>query len=120
MEDLPRNFDVIVVGTGLAESIVSAAVSRVGHTVLHLDPRDYYGGKWTTVNWDSLESGVFGKDPDYFNDNSLLSSELEWSNSIRNVQSTWYIEADDEKEKIRGLSRRFNIDVYPKVSHQHN
>jgi len=40
---LPETFDVLVVGTGLVESIVSAAVSRIGHSVLHIDPRDYYG-----------------------------------------------------------------------------
>src|SRR4051794_30347793 len=35
MDDLPSEFDVIIVGTGLAESIVSAAVARSGHSVLH-------------------------------------------------------------------------------------
>jgi RAB protein geranylgeranyltransferase component A len=33
---LPESFDVVVIGTGVTESIVSAAVSRNGHTVLHL------------------------------------------------------------------------------------
>ena len=37
-------YDVIVIGTGLAESIVAAAAARAGHSVLHLDAADYYGG----------------------------------------------------------------------------
>ncbi|RZF44258.1 hypothetical protein LSTR_LSTR012125 [Laodelphax striatellus] len=34
---LPTEYDVIVVGTGMAESIVAAAVSRIGKKVLHMD-----------------------------------------------------------------------------------
>ena len=41
-------FDVIVVGTGLVESIVAAAVARIGKSVVHLDPNDFYGGEWAS------------------------------------------------------------------------
>ena len=37
MSDLPKEYDVIIIGTGLTESIVSAALSRIGKTVLHID-----------------------------------------------------------------------------------
>ncbi|XP_057809376.1 rab escort protein 1-like [Salvia miltiorrhiza] len=39
----PSNFDLIVVGTGLPESIIAAAASAAGKTVLHLDPNPFYG-----------------------------------------------------------------------------
>ncbi|ORY05348.1 rab protein geranylgeranyltransferase component A [Basidiobolus meristosporus CBS 931.73] len=42
-------FDVIVLGTGLVESILAGALSRVGKTVLHLDNNQYYGGRWTAL-----------------------------------------------------------------------
>ncbi|KJE89040.1 hypothetical protein CAOG_08429 [Capsaspora owczarzaki ATCC 30864] len=42
--ELERPFDVIVLGTGLVESIVAAAAARAGKRVLHLDPNNYYGG----------------------------------------------------------------------------
>lgn len=32
-----ENFDVVVVGTGLTESVLAAALSLSGKTVLHLD-----------------------------------------------------------------------------------
>lgn len=35
--ELPTEFDVIVVGTGIVESIISAAASRIGKRVLHID-----------------------------------------------------------------------------------
>jgi RAB protein geranylgeranyltransferase component A len=35
--ELPTEFDIIIVGTGVVESIVSAAASRIGKRVLHID-----------------------------------------------------------------------------------
>lgn len=37
MSDLPKDYDVIIVGTGLTESILAAALSRIGKIVLHID-----------------------------------------------------------------------------------
>ncbi|CAG7669067.1 unnamed protein product [Allacma fusca] len=119
MNDLPSEFDVVVVGTGLAESIVSAAVSRNGHKVLHLDPRDYYGGKWTSLNWSSLESGTFAKEPvleSETQDTSASNSDFGFINPIRSLEQIWYCEnAPSKIEEIRTLSRKFNVDVFPKV-----
>lgn len=76
-EDLPNEFDLIVVGTGnqpkgfshfssipillefrlgLTESIIAAAASRVGKSVLHLDSNDYYGGFWASFNLEAIQS----------------------------------------------------------------
>lgn len=54
MDDLPADHDVIVVGTGMPESIVAAAVSRIGQRVLHLDKESHYGGLWASYNLSSL------------------------------------------------------------------
>ncbi|KAI8811453.1 GDP dissociation inhibitor-domain-containing protein [Cladochytrium replicatum] len=51
---LPSSFDVIVIGTGLTESITSAALSRAGLSVLHLDSQPFYGGHGTTLRLDQL------------------------------------------------------------------
>ena len=48
-------FQVIVIGTGLEESIVAAAAARNGHTVLHIDTNDYYGSQWSAFTFDSLQ-----------------------------------------------------------------
>jgi len=57
-DSLPEAFDLVVVGTGLVESMVAAAAARLGHTVLHLDTRDYYGGDWAAFTWDGLQKWV--------------------------------------------------------------
>jgi hypothetical protein len=39
------NFDLIVLGTGLPESMIAAATSANNKTVLHLDPNPFYGSQ---------------------------------------------------------------------------
>lgn len=37
------SYDSIILGTGFTESIVAAALSRVGEKIIHLDANDFYG-----------------------------------------------------------------------------
>lgn len=55
-DKLPTEFDVIIVGTGLPESILAAACSRSGQRVLHVDSRSYYGGNWASFSFTGLLS----------------------------------------------------------------
>ncbi|XP_015788928.1 rab proteins geranylgeranyltransferase component A [Tetranychus urticae] len=48
-------YDLVVIGTGLTESIVATACSRIGKKVLHLDPNDYYGDLWTSFTFPQLD-----------------------------------------------------------------
>lgn len=48
-DEFPKNFDVIVCGTGLTESLLAAAFSRNGLSVLHIDPNQFYGGEWASL-----------------------------------------------------------------------
>ncbi|CAH8519244.1 unnamed protein product [Schistosoma rodhaini] len=47
-------YDVVVLGTGLKECILSSLMSMEGKKVLHIDKNSYYGGDITSVNIDSL------------------------------------------------------------------
>ena len=51
MDDGPLGdiFDAVVVGTGLPESILAAALARAGQKVLHIDQNAHYGGAWATT-----------------------------------------------------------------------
>ncbi|XP_071425503.1 rab proteins geranylgeranyltransferase component A 1 [Pithys albifrons albifrons] len=57
-DNLPSEFDVVVVGTGLPESIVAAACARSGQRVLHVDSRNYYGGNWASFSFSGLLSWI--------------------------------------------------------------
>lgn len=43
-DGLADAYDVILVGTGLVQSIAAAAIARTQTSVLHVDAADYYGG----------------------------------------------------------------------------
>ncbi|XP_051486032.1 rab proteins geranylgeranyltransferase component A 1 [Apus apus] len=57
-DNLPAAFDVLVIGTGLPESIVAAACARSGQSVLHVDSRNYYGGNWASFSFSGLLSWI--------------------------------------------------------------
>ncbi|TRY63063.1 hypothetical protein TCAL_00341 [Tigriopus californicus] len=58
--ELPKEFEVIVIGTGLEESIVAAACARNGHSVLHLDSNDFYGDQWASFTFEGLQKWLDG------------------------------------------------------------
>ncbi|SCV70785.1 BQ2448_3547 [Microbotryum intermedium] len=50
----PTHFNAIIVGTGLSESIVSAALSKAGYSVLQLDQSSDYGDQWASLSLQEL------------------------------------------------------------------
>ncbi|KAH9853364.1 GDP dissociation inhibitor-domain-containing protein [Lenzites betulinus] len=48
------DFDVVVLGTGLSESIAAAALSKAGFKVAHVDNNQYYGGDEASLTLDEL------------------------------------------------------------------
>ena len=52
----PTNFDLILLSTGLPESVIAAAASANGKTVLHLDPNPFYGSNYTSLSLQDLSS----------------------------------------------------------------
>ncbi|EIW62323.1 FAD/NAD-P-binding domain-containing protein [Trametes versicolor FP-101664 SS1] len=48
------DFDVLVLGTGLSESIAAAALSKAGFKVAHVDNNQYYGGDEASLTLDEL------------------------------------------------------------------
>ncbi|KAK1361795.1 Guanosine nucleotide diphosphate dissociation inhibitor [Heracleum sosnowskyi] len=51
---MDEEYDVIVLGTGLKECILSGLLSVEGLKVLHMDRNDYYGGDSTSLNLNQL------------------------------------------------------------------
>jgi len=56
LEELAQEiFDVVIVGTGLTESILSAALALQGKKVLHVDEHEYYGGEQATLTVNQVQ-----------------------------------------------------------------
>ncbi|KAI8890774.1 rab protein geranylgeranyltransferase component A [Backusella circina FSU 941] len=47
-------FDYIVLGTGLIESILAGSLARIGKKVLHVDSHQNYGGNWAVLSFRDL------------------------------------------------------------------
>jgi Rab GDP dissociation inhibitor len=49
-----EDYDVIVLGTGLKECVLSGLLAVKGKKVAHLDRNSYYGGEKTSLNLTNL------------------------------------------------------------------
>ena len=59
---MDQEYDVIVMGTGIKESILSGLLAKKGKNVLHIDRNQYYGGECASLNitnlWKMFRPGV--------------------------------------------------------------
>ncbi|XP_064112420.1 rab proteins geranylgeranyltransferase component A-like isoform X1 [Macrobrachium nipponense] len=102
--ELPTDYDVIVVGTGLVECIVAAASARIGKKVLHIDRNDYYGGQWASFTLQGMEQWVaditttkeetesIGTEKCIFGDGERVLPTCDPGRTYSNVKQKWYIE----------------------------
>lgn len=58
VQAVPDKCDVLICGTGLAESILSAALAWQGSNVIHVDGNSYYGDSNAVLNIDQLRRWV--------------------------------------------------------------
>jgi Rab GDP dissociation inhibitor len=54
MDEIAPEYDVLVLGTGLTECVLSGVLSVQGKKVLHIDRNDHYGGESASLNIEAL------------------------------------------------------------------
>lgn len=99
-ETTPDKVDVLIVGTGMVESVLAAALSWQGSNVLHIDANDYYGDSSATLTVEQIKRWVA-----QVNDNQIpcySSAKLYVSPMINNVNGKY-------------ASKDFGIDLSPKI-----
>lgn len=77
---IPTKVDCVILGTGLTNSIIAAACSRIGRSVLHVDENSYYGDEWASFTFQQLIDWIKIKYPA---DDSLKSLPQELVNKSR-------------------------------------
>jgi Rab GDP dissociation inhibitor len=94
-----ESYDVIVLGTGLTECILSGLLSVEGKKVLHMDRNDYYGGESASLNLTQV--------------NTSLCIVLE---ALLIVYSQLYkkFRSGQEPPEAYGRDRDYNVDLIPK------
>ncbi|KRX22711.1 Rab proteins geranylgeranyltransferase component A [Trichinella nelsoni] len=122
-DELPDRFSVILLGTGFSESVLSAACSTAGFSVLHIDRQvessDVYGGNLATLDLDHLikwlhNGGILWNSeeeiqaPDlvrFINEDECLfpiGDRQQIGKTIFNVKYEWHI-PDKEEKVIEGV-----------------
>ncbi|CAB4255533.1 similar to Saccharomyces cerevisiae YER136W GDI1 GDP dissociation inhibitor [Maudiozyma barnettii] len=106
-EEMDTEYDVIVLGTGITECILSGLLSVDGKKVLHIDKQDHYGGESASVSLSQLYSqfkknpigkdeieAKFGKDRDWNVDliPKFLMANGELTNILIHTDVTRYVE----------------------------
>lgn len=118
---------------GLTESIVAAAASRIGKSVLHLDSNEFYGGYWASFNLDNIKivKETSSNGTDDIEINELRNNSIKLSDNLCrlvnvsqefHVADTQSVEGEEETAstkwtvgKVMKEFRKFNIDITPKV-----
>lgn len=100
---MDENYDVIVLGTGLTECVLSGILSVEGKKVLHIDRQDFYGGESASLNLSQLygkfkpssqKPELKGRDRDWCVDliPKFLMANGELTNILVNTDVTRYME----------------------------
>ena len=106
MDEIAPEYDVVVLGTGLVECILSGVLSVKGKKVLHMDRNDHYGAEAASLNLEAMYKKYgnynkgeepwkkFGRVNDWNIDlvPKLLMSNGELTNILVSTDVTRYIE----------------------------
>ncbi|MFS7953129.1 putative GDP dissociation inhibitor, FAD/NAD(P)-binding domain superfamily [Helianthus anomalus] len=107
----PTNFDLIVTGTSLPESIITAAASTAGKSMLHLNPNPHYGSHYSSLSLLNLTSFLTFQtlNPQ----NSDTEDAPDHTTAFNIITRTVYsdIEICLYDDSVTEHSRKFNLDV---------
>lgn len=115
----PSTFDVIVVGTGLPESILAASVAASGKTVLHLDAYEGYLSPWASLYFSQI--GDFATAGGYLpkssfapeEELSFTAEETEYHTLELKDASDLYsnVKLECTDESVLGRLNRYHLDL---------
>lgn len=97
----PDKVDVLIVGTGMVESVLAAALSWQGSSVLHVDKNDHYGDTSATLTVDQTKRWVKQVNEGVY-PQCYSNAKLYVSTSIDNGGGKY-------------ASRDFGLDLAPKI-----
>ncbi|KAI8082210.1 GDP dissociation inhibitor [Thamnidium elegans] len=104
------NFDYIVLGTGLIESILAGSLARVGKKVLHLDSHQNYGGNWSVFGFRELAQWCLNRTQvkEYVKDETSINYEESYGSNFRKVELKLY--PNQQKEMDLDCSKVADMD----------
>lgn len=119
-------FDAVIIGTGLGETVLAAALARAGKNVLHLDKHDFYGSTLSTHQLSSFRKLLLPVQGGEGEEEKAVKVEgeghvpLNTKPSIGLSEGEVLVDIDPEREYANGrkgsqLLRAINIDNVPSL-----
>jgi RAB protein geranylgeranyltransferase component A len=111
-------FDVAIVGTGFAESMLSGALARAGRSVVHVDPHDHYGCDDASFTVDQFVARFCGAPAEAECAAASPVDDAEWlpladiaSGCVRDVS----VRVDEAAPLTAAQLRRCIVDLWPRL-----
>ncbi|UZJ51371.1 hypothetical protein CBS101457_000691 [Exobasidium rhododendri] len=110
---LDPHYDFALLGTSLPLSILSAALSRAGYSVLHVDEEEHYGGPWSSLTL--LELLDWSRNTTLHTSQGRRDVIIEFpafgsSSATSNSDSDFTL-----PEQLKVLNRHFSISLSPTI-----
>ncbi|KAG9002639.1 Rab proteins geranylgeranyltransferase component A [Tulasnella sp. JGI-2019a] len=116
MDNPPEHWDIAVLGTGLSQSILAAALAQGGKRVLHLDENAYYGGDSASLSLTEVVEWADSRSSASKTDSSSPSPSQYMSRQGSRFTSISYNFGDEELRKsLLKESRQYSISLMPTI-----
>ncbi|RPD62128.1 FAD/NAD(P)-binding domain-containing protein [Lentinus tigrinus ALCF2SS1-7] len=96
------DFDVVVLGTGLSESVAAAALSKAGYKVAHVDTNQYYGGDEASLTVEELAEWADARASDDPSSDYLANQRARYTSITRS-------------QTIPPQSRQYSVSLAPSI-----
>ncbi|KAG9446882.1 hypothetical protein H6P81_013010 [Aristolochia fimbriata] len=113
----PAFYDLLIVGTGLPESILAAGASAAGKSVLHIDPNAFYGSHFSSlslhpfIEFLETQQNIPPILPEHSSVTNSSPSDEYFSRSINSCPLYSEIEVCSFAPDALELSRSFSLDL---------
>eukprot|EP00803_Ostreobium_quekettii_P009742 evm.model.scf_124.4 EVM.evm.TU.scf_124.4 scf_124:77679-82034(+) len=114
----PTEFDLVVLGTGLENSLIAGAAAKAGKSVLHVDDGEVYGDDWGSLTLAELKARL--EAPPQSQEAIDLGEEVEGLGVRRLARDSHpysNVEIHEADGVDTGPSRDYTIDLAPKVAY---
>lgn len=117
MELQQTEYDAIVLGTGITESVIAGSLSCIGKSVLHLDVFDFYGSQYAALHLGELHEFItnVSNNKPYLKDSKTIDDDQTKNYTKINLkhqlpyQIGAYSHKDGLDDDLKKEERRYNI-----------
>eukprot|EP00924_Labyrinthula_sp_SR-Ha-C_P013061 maker-scaffold_12-snap-gene-8.17-mRNA-1 protein AED:0.00 eAED:0.00 QI:52/1/1/1/1/1/2/371/508 len=105
-----EEFDYLIVGTAITQSVLAAALAQKGQRVIHIDKNAHYGGDMGTLSLEDYQ--------DKFKQENQGTSDfiICYAETLQNLRDYFLCSStQDVNDSKRSITKRFRVELTPKT-----